>query len=184
MLDRITRFFKRQKHPQPAQAPARRRPDGFQDATLEDEDYIFEQIQAEARAGHFNNDYLLPQTHSGLRAQLKSTIQQHSCQSHRPGLRRSCLFVHILNDAPVGFSWAWEGQKPGSWELYLLAVDPTHRKRNFGKGLLDGTISVFPSKTNFEARLYKSSTTMRGMLVSVGFVFSRKDKKLMEYVSP
>jgi hypothetical protein len=60
MLDWITRFFKRQEHPQPAQAPARRRPDGFQDANLEDEDYIFEQIQAEARGGHFNKNYQLP----------------------------------------------------------------------------------------------------------------------------
>lgn len=184
MFDWITRFFKRQEHPQLAQAGDRRRPDGFQDANLEDEDYIFEQIQAEARAGHFNKDYLLPPTHLGLRAQLKSSIQVHSCRSHRPGVRSSRLFVYILDDAQVGFSWAWEGQKPGSWELYLLAVEPSHRTRKLGKALLDRTISVFPPKTNFEARLYKSSTIMRGMLESVGFVTSRKDKKLMEYVSP
>ena len=184
MLDWITRFFKRQERPHLAPAPARRRPDGFQEASLEDEDFIFEQIQAEARAGHFNKDYLFSQTHSGLRIQLKSSIQQHRCPSHRPGLMSSRLFVHILNDVPVGFSWAWEGQKPGSWELYLLAVDSSHRKKGLGKALLDGTISVFPSKSNFEARLYKSSTTMKGMLESVGFVVSRKDKRLMEYVSP
>lgn len=184
MLDWIMRFLRRQEYPQLAPVSARRRPDGFQEASLEDEDFIFEQIQAEAQAGHFNKDYLLPQTHPGLRIQLKSSIQQHSCPSHRPGFRSSRLFVHLLNHAPVGFSWAWEGQKPGSWELYLLAVDPSHRKKGLGKSLLDGTINMFPSKTNFEARPYKSSTAMRRMLESVGFEFNRKDRKLMEYVSP
>lgn len=184
MFDWITRFFKRQEHPQLAQVRALRRPDGFQDASLEDEHYIFEQIQAEAGAGHFNEDFLLPRTHPGLRDQLKSSIQRHSCLSHRPGVRSSRLFVHILDGSPIGFSWVWAGQNPGSWELYLLAVEANHRTKKLGKALLDRTISVFPPKTNFEARVYEASTTMKGMLESVGFVISRKDKKLMEYVSP
>lgn len=183
MFDWITRLFKRPGRPQAA-PPAARRPDGFQDALLADEDFIFDRIQAEARAGHFNKDYLLPQTHPGLRFQLRSSIQHGSCPSHRPGLANSRIFVHVLDDAPVGFSWAWDGQQAGSWELYLMAVDPTHRKKKLGKSLLSRTIEAFPSKTAFEARLYKDSTIMRRMLEATGFKPSRKDKKLLVFTSP
>lgn len=168
MFNWLTKLFK----PKPGTMPplnTASRPDGFQPASLLDAQFIFDSILAEASCGHFSSDYLLPISHGGLVHQIQSSITQHICPTHRNSLSKSAIYIFLDSNCPAGFSWVVETEKCGEKELYLLAVLPNHRKKGIGKILIAETISQYPSKTKFIARLYQTSQSMLRMLVAMGF---------------
>jgi len=143
--------------------------DGFQPASLLDAQFILDSILAEASCGHFSSDYLLPISHSGLVHQIQSSITQRICPTHRNSLSKSAIYIFLDSNCPVGFSWVVETEKSGEKELYLLAVLPKHRKKGIGKILISETISQYPPKTKFIARLFPASQMMLRMLIAMGF---------------
>lgn len=145
------------------------RPDGFQLASLADAQFIFNSILAEASRGHFNSDYLFSFSRDGLIHQIQSSITQRKSPMHRNSLSESEIYIYIDGNSPVGFSWVVEAEKHGEKEIYLLTVSPSHRNKGIGKILVSKTISQYPSKTKFIARLYQASQTMLKMLIAIGF---------------
>lgn len=145
------------------------RPDGFQSATLSDTQFIFDSILEEASCGHFNSEYLLPRSRDGLIHQIESSITQGKCLTHSNAQLESKIYVFLDSNYPVGFSWVLEKNKTEKKELYLLAVMPKHRRTGIGNILVSETISRFPSKTKFTARVYLKSDNILKILIKIGF---------------
>lgn len=145
------------------------RRNGFQLADASDAQFVFDSIVLEASFGHFSPEYLYPMPQHGLQEQIRRSILQRRSPTHRGGESESIIYVYVDNNRPVAFSWVVEADRSGEMELYLLAVSPDTRKRGVGKTMVMETITQFPSKTKFIARLYSASHVMLRMLVAIGF---------------
>ncbi len=163
------------------------RSQGFQLAILSDTQFIFESILAEAANGHFNADYQLPETHAGLNHQICSSITSGKNPARHNVISQSAIYIFLDNDCPIGFSWVVETDVKGERELYLLVVSPSHRSKGIGKHLVSKTISHFPPKTKFIARLYSKSMLMSQMLIKMGFTEGKiqraKHTKRLSFIS-
>lgn len=150
-------------------APAKFRSDGFQPADISDVQFVFDSIVLEASFGHFTSEYLHPIPQHGLQLQIRSSILQRRCPTHRGGESEAVIFVYVNNSRAVAFSWVVETDRRGEMELYLLAVSPDIRIGGVGRTMVMETIAQFPVKTKFIARLYPASHVMLRMLVAIGF---------------
>ncbi len=169
MLNWLVKLLAKPKSKTAVLTKATSRSDGLQPATPSDTPFIFESVLTEASSGHFTSDYLLPISHRGLMHQIQSSITQRKCPTHRNTSSESSIYVFLDSNCPVGFSWVVETEKIGEKEIYLLAVLPSHRKKGIGRALVFETISQYPPKTKFIARLYPASQTMLLMLIAMGF---------------
>ena len=142
---------------------------GFQLADISDIQFVFDSIVLEASSGHFTSEYLYPIPQHGLQQQIRNSILQRRCPTHRGGESGAAIYVYVDNNRPVAFSWVVETDRSGELELYLLAVAPDSRKGGMGKTMVMETIAQFPLKTKFIARLYPASHVMLRMLVAIGF---------------
>ncbi|NMM42798.1 GNAT family N-acetyltransferase [Pseudoalteromonas arctica] len=135
-------------------------------ATEHDVDFIFQSVLNEAKVGHFNQDFLLPMTHTGLKKQIVDSI--HTGYSPTAsGVVPSKFYVYKKNNKQVGFYWVIEDSK-NVFELYMISVVTSERKQGIGASLLSHAESEFIG-FKVKARLYHPSNIMLAMLVKSGF---------------
>lgn len=128
----------------------------FREATISDQNYIFNSILREAKARHFNEAYLDQKVHEGIRHQILLTIENRiiplSCDTYKTAI----LYVLTHENQPIGFSWvrSFDIDQKNGWEIYLMAVDPYSRNQQFGYTLFDATIKTIES-SNIFVTVYK-----------------------------
>ncbi len=128
----------------------------FREATIFDQNYIFNSILREAKARHFNEAYLDQKFHESIRHQILSTIKNQiipiSCDTHKTAI----LYVLTHENKPIGFSWvrSFDIEQKNEWEIYLMAVDPFFRNQQFGYTLFDATIKTIKA-SNIYVTVYK-----------------------------
>ncbi|MBI3713341.1 MAG: GNAT family N-acetyltransferase [Burkholderiales bacterium] len=182
MINWFKRTFEQSSDLNRATAEEILRCDGFQEASSEDAQFIFDSILSEISNGHFSSNYLLPLAQRGLIHQIETSIQSRHSITHR-GKCESIIYIFLSGNCPIGFSWVVETEKTGERELYMLAVSPNHRNKGIGKALILHTIAQFPSKTKFFARLYFSSLIMLRTLRAMGFKRGIKQGKKTVWLS-
>lgn len=154
---------------------------GVYPAELSDIAFIFDSIQREANAGHFNSDLLLPIAHPGLYKQISDSIATGYSPTST-GRVPSWFYVSFDAGVKMGFYWLIE-ERTNLFELYMVAVEPGFRKRGIGKSILEHVNKRIPSGAKLKARLYRPSSIMLKMLVADGFSRDAKRGKSTIHIS-
>jgi ribosomal protein S18 acetylase RimI-like enzyme len=140
---------------------------GFQAATMDDADFIFDSILQGARSGHFNEEYL--HSNQGLRIQIHNSISLGRCPTHRGGASTAFMYVYAEDSRTIGFSWVVKTQRRDEWELYMMAVARDCRRRGVGEKIVCETIQRLPGNAKVLARVYRASDIMLRVLLKMGF---------------
>ncbi|MCG5501876.1 GNAT family N-acetyltransferase [Ectothiorhodospira lacustris] len=154
---------------------------GLHPAELADIKFIFDSIQREANAGHFNSDLLFPIAHPGLYKQIFDSITT-GCSPTSSGQVPSWFYVSFDAGVRAGFYWLIE-ERSNLFELYMVAVEPSFRNRGIGKSILEHVNDRIPIGAKIKARLYRPSAIMLKMLVADGFARDVKQGKAIIHVS-
>ena len=154
--------------------------DSIELATVSDVNFIFQSVLSEAKVGHFNQDFLLPITHTGLNKQIIDSIQTGYSPT-ASGVVPSKFYVYKKNNKQVGFYWVIEDSK-NIFELYMISVVSSERKQGIGASILTHVLEQLVGY-KVKARLYQPSKIMLAMLVKAGFKRDIKQGKNTVHLS-
>jgi hypothetical protein len=147
-------------------------------ASINDIQYIFNSILNEAKNKHFNPEYCNPFRHKGLMQQIRCTIEKGRMPINENTFINSKIIVAHLENQAIGFSWIKEEKTTNnhkSWELYLLSISQSHRKRGHGKKIIEASIKELIDMKYISARLYKNSRSAMKILKDMNFSVKRSN---------
>ncbi|WP_027150219.1 hypothetical protein [Methylobacter tundripaludum] len=146
-------------------------------ATLEDIDFVMEQIVDGTKEGHYLDSILDPEHQANYRAMFIGLMKgQGTATMGERGIERKSgsLWIYGNNDeGNIGFffiSEKYEGSGEKEIELLMAGIKKRLQRVGHGSNMIGYFLALCPKNATLYARCYPASEAMYITLVNAGFV--------------
>lgn len=116
---------------------------------------------------HFSPIWIIPEYQKTLIEQMQRTIDAGACPMP-DGVYPSSIHVLVIEGRNVGFLWLLHRGESEA-EIYIMAVVPEHRRKDYAEHLINSTLSSLKTGTIATSRVKRKSREMKVLLRKLGF---------------